>query len=424
MSLCTLLLASSYVQAADFPANPVSKSGYSLIFQEEFDSASLDSAKWMDYYLPHWASASTLQNGKAQFTISNGVMRQYLNQGTGNWSPYDGTVKISSIQTFNKPGLHRFNGSAVNHTHSSVDNNFNGFTFKYGYMEMRAKFSNAGGGGHQAWWLVGTQADDTDNDGRNTAQAGEIDIVETFFSHGDKWQAVVHPNGDPNLIYYFNGLYSSSENLRQEFHVYAMDWTPNGLKFYLDNQLVFQAGPGSAPSYEMGMLLGIYTDAGSGTANSNWPKEWEVDYVRVWQDNDGYEVTEPSSYRIRNRWTDQYLVSQSGQANVTYSASTQTDSSDLWQKVPTDGGYFILRNVATGNEMNIEGLTGVVQNSDVPNTYWSAQWKEVAVDGWVRLENRWRQADELHIEDQNGSLQYGDVLNTWWSSHWAFEPVQ
>ncbi|MGV9384984.1 hypothetical protein ACWDRB_54900 [Nonomuraea sp. NPDC003707] len=34
---------------------------------------------------------------------------------------------------------------------------FNGYSTRYGYFEMRAKGPNTGGGGHTAWWMVGTQ---------------------------------------------------------------------------------------------------------------------------------------------------------------------------------------------------------------------------------------------------------------------------
>lgn len=40
------------VQAADMPANPVDKPGYTLDYADEFNGDSLDKSKWTDYYLP------------------------------------------------------------------------------------------------------------------------------------------------------------------------------------------------------------------------------------------------------------------------------------------------------------------------------------------------------------------------------------
>ncbi len=61
-----------------------------------------------------------------------------------------------------------------------AENTWYGYKTKYGYFEIRAKLANCGGGGHQAWWMVGMQQDT--NDWFNSKQTGEIDILETFFS--------------------------------------------------------------------------------------------------------------------------------------------------------------------------------------------------------------------------------------------------
>lgn len=49
------MMLSMKVQAADMPANPVDKPGYTLDYADEFNGDSLDKSKWTDYYLPHWS---------------------------------------------------------------------------------------------------------------------------------------------------------------------------------------------------------------------------------------------------------------------------------------------------------------------------------------------------------------------------------
>lgn len=39
----------------DFPANPMAKPGYRLEFHDEFAGASLDTDKWLPFYLPQWS---------------------------------------------------------------------------------------------------------------------------------------------------------------------------------------------------------------------------------------------------------------------------------------------------------------------------------------------------------------------------------
>jgi len=65
-----------------------------------------------------------------------------------------------------------------------------------------------------------------------------------------------------------------------------MDWRPNRLDFYYDNKLYKTIS--QAPQQPMGIIVGTYTDAGSGVHNDVWPKTWHLDYIRVWKDNKGY----------------------------------------------------------------------------------------------------------------------------------------
>ncbi|MEV4063036.1 family 16 glycosylhydrolase [Nonomuraea dietziae] len=395
---------------SDFPPNPPSKTGYTLDFQEEFDGTSLNTSKWLPYYLPHWTS--NRENAKARYTVADGVLTQRLDADTPAWNPaYDGTVKISSIQTYNKDWWHRFNSSMPNDHHEP---DFNGYTTKYGYFEVRAKLADVGGGGHQALWLVGT--DDTTSASRNP----EIDFIETFFSKPDTWRIAAYGWGDPNFLSSWK-LYEDpvpSGNPTQEYHVYGMEWTPTELKFYYDNQLYKTIN--DAPNMPMGMIMGIYTDAGSGQHNDVWPKSWSVDYVRVFKKNGGY----PEPYvRIKNHQTGQYLHTEAATGKVQYGNVPATALSSQWTRETTSDGYVRYKNRATGQYMHIEDLTGTVQYGTVPATYWSGQWKEEAVSGYIRIRNRWQGTSYIHTENATGYAQYGNVPTTYWTSQWTFEPA-
>ncbi len=176
-----LLLPFTISKAKDFPANPIEKAGYKLDFSDEFNGPTLDREKWTDYYLPHWCKDP--ESAKANYRFENGSLVEYITEDQKPWCPeHDGTVRSSAIMSFDKSWIHNFSGTTDNHER----NEWRGYTTKYGYFEIRAKLSNTGGGGHQAWWMVGMQ-DDT-NDWFNSKQTGEIDILETFFSkkiHGE-----------------------------------------------------------------------------------------------------------------------------------------------------------------------------------------------------------------------------------------------
>lgn len=409
-ALAIVTTAAPPAVAADTPPSPLTKSGYTLDFSEEFDSPTLDSSRWLDYYLPHWAS--NREAAKARYTIANGVLTERLDQDTPAWNPaYDGTVKISSLQTYDADWWHRFNASMPNDHHEPT---FNGYTTKYGYFEMRARNSNVGGGGHQAWWMVGT--DDTSSASNNP----EIDIVETFFSKPQNWRIAGYGWGDPNFLgsWYLSDQAVPTGSPTSEYHVYGMDWTPTELRFYYDNQLYRTIS--DAPNMPMAMILGLYTDAGSGQHNDVWPKTWNVDYIRVWKKAGGY--VESPYQRIKNHQTGKtiHIEGLTGNAQVGTIASTAWSSQ--WAREVTSDGYVRYRNRWTGDYLHTENLTGTVQYGAAPAGWWTSQWAEEPVSGYTRLRNRQTNA-YMHTESDNGLVQYGSVPSTWWSSQWSFEPA-
>ncbi|GAA4441779.1 family 16 glycosylhydrolase [Actinokineospora soli] len=395
-------------QAADFPPNPTTKTGYTLDFQEEFSGTSLDTSKWLPYYLPHWTP--TRENAKARYTIANGVLTERLDADTPAWNAqYDGTVKISSIQSYNADYWHRFNYSMpLDHSEPT----FNGYTTRYGYFEVRAKLANVGGGGHQAFWLVGT------DDKTSTSQNPEIDMIETFFSKPTTWRIAAYGWGDPDFL----GQWTLHEDPvpsgspTQEYHVYGMDWSPTKLDFYYDNQLYKTIN--DAPNMPMGMIMGIYTDAGSGQHNDVWPKSWNVDYVRVFKKDGGY----PTAYeQIINRQTGQKVHIENRTGTAQYGAIPATWWSGHWTREAVDGRTRF-RNRWTGEYLNAEANDGYTHAGSVQPTAWSSQWTLETVDGRSRIKDR-QHGKYMHTESLNGNVQHGTVPSTYWTSQWTFQPV-
>jgi hypothetical protein len=68
----------------------------------------------------------------------------------------------------------------------------------------------------------------------------------------------------------------------REFHVYAVEWTPEHVAFSIDGEHVKRVG--QSPSYPMQLMLGFYEfpedDAWDRTITGAYPKEFVVDYVR------------------------------------------------------------------------------------------------------------------------------------------------
>lgn len=252
------------------PSSPIDKKDYTLIFDEEFDGEKLDSSKWLDEYLPH--ASDSPEGCKARYNLNNGILDLILTEDMPQYACYT-SMKVSSIQTIEKNNLHP-NGRQMRDVEE-----FNGFSAKYGYFEMRAKLPDCKGGGHIAWWLIGIQDEESHD--------AEIDILENLFDSNNVFSPKIWHWDDNNLSDFQRDIKLPGD-FDNSYHVYSMNWTPKGLTFYVDGVRI--AHTKSSPDYEMGMLLGIYTGCDwDGVDNMIYPKTFSIDYIRVYQKTGEYK---------------------------------------------------------------------------------------------------------------------------------------
>jgi len=160
-------------------------------------------------------------------------------------------------------------------------------TWQYGRFEMKAKI-DISPGLWPAWWTLGTA-------GKWPAN-GEIDIMEYYRKrllaniaclnkeHGAEW---------------FSNTFSTDslggKKWSAKFHIWRMDWTKEFIALYVDNQLLNKVSldslinkdgsgfnPFKQPHY---MLLNLAIEGASGgdPSDTPFPKEFVIDYVRVYQ---------------------------------------------------------------------------------------------------------------------------------------------
>lgn len=271
-------------QRGDFPANPVEKPGYRLDFQDEFDSPELAADRWLPVYLPHWSSRAS---SAPRYQLTESQLLLEILPGQPPWCPeFDGEVRVSSVQTgaFAGPvgsslGQHRFNKKSVVR---EAQANVRTYTPQYGYFEIRAK-AVADPTIHVSLWMIGYE--DTPE------RSGEIAVMEikggamtptsTQIGYG------VHPWGDPQLV---DAFYEDVIAIdARAFHIYAVEWTPTQLDFYLDNVRI-RTIPQS-PAYPMQFMLSVFElpwQAAPDTAPRSAPAQFAVDYVRAYQPVGGY----------------------------------------------------------------------------------------------------------------------------------------
>lgn len=126
-----------------------------------------------------------------------------------------------------------------------------------------------------ALWMIGFEDD--------PAHSAEICICEIKGENvGSQTSRIgygVHPFNDPHIQdEFYEDLFDIDASY---FHVYAVDWMPDRVEFFIDNQKVKTIH--QTLNYPMQLMLNLYEIPDALTTASReapFPKTMEVDYVR------------------------------------------------------------------------------------------------------------------------------------------------
>ncbi|GAB2586745.1 hypothetical protein Aab01nite_51170 [Paractinoplanes abujensis] len=108
------------------------------------------------------------------------------------------------------------------------------FTQQYGRVEARIKVPD-GSGLWPAFWMLG---------GGNWPADGEIDIMEVVGREPNQLFGTLHGPGYSGGASYGNQIVSGTP-WHQDFHTYAVDWSPNLIVWTVDGNEFFRATPES-----------------------------------------------------------------------------------------------------------------------------------------------------------------------------------
>ena len=160
------------------------------------------------------------------------------------------------------------------------------FSQKYGRFEARIQLPY-GQGVWPAFWLLG---DDFSTAG--WPACGEIDIMENVGSERSTVHGTLHGPG-----YSAGGAVTSGYTLRQgvfsdSFHLFAVEWEPQVVRFYVDDVLYATRKPADLPKggrwvfdHPFFLILNLAVGGnfpGSPDASTMFPQRMLVDYVRVY----------------------------------------------------------------------------------------------------------------------------------------------
>lgn len=243
--------------------------GYELTFSDEFNATEIDTKRWSveKGAMVGYGDAAALMYLEPQAVKSDGsnlIIKTYLSN--------EGYVS----------------------GHLTTEDSF---SFKYGYVELRAKFRATPG-----FWIKMILSNQ--NDGKeNTSQ---IDVFNSIASNDTIFaSAGVLPSDDyysnylkliePSYEAYRSGSFENEKVLNDdEYHTYGVEWTPEYLRFFIDG-ISYGTVDITAPKFKelntdlyLDLIAGVnMTDQVAVDEDAMWPLEVCVDWIRVYQREDG-----------------------------------------------------------------------------------------------------------------------------------------
>jgi beta-glucanase (GH16 family) len=178
-----------------------------LVWEGDFNGDKLNTSDWnYEYHEPGWV---------------NSELQKYVDSAE-NVYVKDGHLVIQALKKTDQNGKVTYTSGRINTQHKH--------DFKYGRFEARIKVPE-GKGFLPAFWMMPTE----ENLYGQWPKCGEVDIMEVLGDATTKAYGTVH-FGEPHAQR--QGTYTlPSGDFASEFHVYACEWDPGEIRFYLDGNL-------------------------------------------------------------------------------------------------------------------------------------------------------------------------------------------
>ena len=244
---------------------------WKLVWQDEFNAADgslIDKSKW---------TAEVGGSGWGNREL------QYYTSRIDNAYQADGALNIKAVKE-------QFKGSdyiAREYTSARlITKKF--FATAYGRFEARIKVPH-GQGIWPAFWLLGD-----DIDAVHWPRSGEIDIMENIGREPGMVHGTIHGPGYSGAQG-ITSSYSLKDNKRfsDDFHLFAVEWEPNVIRFYCDDKNYKTITPADLPAgakwvfdHPFFIILNVAVGGnwpGSPDSTTQFPQVMQVDYVRVYQ---------------------------------------------------------------------------------------------------------------------------------------------
>jgi beta-glucanase (GH16 family) len=251
---------------------PPPRPGWKLVWSDEFngtDGSAPDSSKW------------TYDTGGKGW--GNNELECYTNLPQ-NAQIKGGNLVITAMQ---QPG-YACSGATTNNYTSARLKTQGLFSQAYGRFEARIKIP-AGQGMWPAFWMLG------DNIGSvGWPTSGEIDIMENIGKEPSTVHGSLHGPGTTSRTSDATAPFRlpAGQNFAGDFHLYAVEWEPGTIRFYVDTNLYatftssqWPAGGTWVFDHPFFIILNVAVGGswpGSPDNTTVFPQQMLVDYVRVY----------------------------------------------------------------------------------------------------------------------------------------------
>ncbi|MEJ5238043.1 MAG: family 16 glycosylhydrolase [Limisphaera sp.] len=254
--------------AADAQVRP----GWTLVWADEFDgpNGSRPNPEWWVY-----------DRGGGGW--GNNELQTYTDR-TNNCRIENGCLVIEAHrETFTgSDGITRAYTSARIKTQGRLE-------WRFGRIEARIRVPR-GQGLWPAFWMLGTNFPSV-----GWPNCGEIDIMENIGREPSTVHGTIHGPGysGGNAV---GGRYTlpGGAELADDFHVFAVEWETNRIRWFIDDTVYFTATPASLPTgrpwvfhqWPFFLILNVAVGGnwpGAPDATTEFPQRMWVDYVRVYQ---------------------------------------------------------------------------------------------------------------------------------------------
>ncbi len=263
--------------------------GFVLVWNDEFDGDTLDTTKW-DYQYGNGGEYGNSGWG-------NNEWQYYLNREE-NIRVEDGKLIITAVKE----------ESVMPYTSARIRTIKNDgtvlFSTTYGRIEARIKMP-ASEGMWPAFWMLPVD----ESIYGAWAASGELDIMESKGRLPQQFGGAAHYGRTwPNNSFQNKEYVFPQGTDITDYHLYSIEWEPDEIRWYVDNECFFtmtdwfsedasgtaypEPAPFDVPFYIiLNMAVGGNFDPDANLNNAEFPAEMEVDFVRVYHKEEGYDTS-------------------------------------------------------------------------------------------------------------------------------------